>query len=365
MPTNAELADRFEEFADLLEAKGVEYKPRAYRRAAENIREHPRSVAELAAEGEDAVKDVDGVGDAIASKVVEYVETGTIEELDELREELPVDIEALTAVEGVGPKTVGDLYEALGIVDLDGLEAAARDGEIRGVKGFGEKTETKILENIPFARESQERELLGETRPLAEDFLAHLDDVPTVERAEVAGSLRRWKDTIGDVDVLVATEDGLAAVEAFTDWPDASVIEAGSTKASVRVDGIRVDLRAVDPSEFGAALQYFTGSKDHNVHLRNLAIDRDLKMNEYGVFDVSSVDDPDAGQRVGERIGGETEAEMYDALDLPTIPPEMREDTGEIEAAGDGSLPDLVAVDAIRGDLHTHTDWSDGDSHER
>jgi DNA polymerase (family 10) len=362
MPTNAEVAARLEEFADLLEAKGVEYKPRSYRRAAENVREYPRSVADLAADGAEAVTAVDGVGEAIAAKVVEYVEAGAIAELDDLREELPVDIGALTAVEGVGPKTVGDLYQALGVVDLDDLEAAAREGRIREVRGFGEKTESKILENIPFARESQERELLGDARPLAEDLLAYLDDVAAVERADVAGSLRRWNDTIGDVDVLVATADGPAAVEAFTDWGDGSVVEAGSTKASVRVDGLRVDLRAVDPDEFGAALQYFTGSKAHNVHLRNVAIDRGLKMNEYGVFDVSGVDDPDADQRTGMRLGGETEREMYDALDLPPIPPELREDTGEIEAATEGALPDLVAVDAFRGDLHTHTDWSDGDN---
>jgi DNA polymerase (family 10) len=361
MVTNAELARRFEEFADLLEAKGVEYKPRAYRKAAENIREYPRSVADLAAEGESAVKDIEGVGDAIAAKVVEYVETGTIGELEDLREDLPVDVAALTAVEGVGPKTVGDLYDALGITDLDDLESAAREERIRDVSGFGEKTETKILENIPFARQSQERQLLGDARPLAEDLLDYLGDADPVAQVDVAGSLRRWRDTIGDVDVLVATEDATAVVDAFTDWGDASLVEAGTTKASVRVDDIRVDLRAVDPSEYGAALQYFTGSKDHNVHLRNVAIDRGLKMNEYGVFDVSDVEDPDAGQRVGVRIGGETEAEMYDALDLPMMAPELREDAGEIEAAAEGTLPDLVAVDAVRGDLHVHSDWSDGD----
>ena len=365
MSRNADVAARFEEMADLLEARDVEFKPRSYRRAAENVRDCPVAVAELVDEGKDAVMDVDGVGDALADKIIEYVETGTIEELEELREQLPVDMTALTSVEGVGPKTVGTLYEALGITTLDELEAAARDGEIRAVSGFGEKTEGNILENIPFARQAQERELLGDARPIAEELLDALRDADPIDRAEVAGSLRRWRETIGDVDLLAASADGEAAVEAFLGWdPDAEVIESGTTKASVRARGVRIDLRVVVPAEFGSALQYFTGSKDHNVHLRNLAIGRDLKMNEYGIFDVSEASGTprEAGddQRAGERLGGETEAEMYGALDLPVIPPELREDRGEIEAAQAGELPDLVTDAEIRGDLHTHTDWSDG-----
>ncbi|SEO41975.1 DNA polymerase (family 10) [Halogranum amylolyticum] len=359
---NDEIATLLEEFADLLDAKRVEYKPRSYRRAAENVREYPQPIEELAAEGQDAVEEIQGVGDAISSKIVEYFETGEIEELEALREDLPVDMRELTSVEGVGPKTVGDLYEALGITTLDELEEAARASEIQEVKGYGAKTEENILENIPFARESQERELLGDARPLADSVLDFLDSVDAVERADVAGSIRRWKETIGDVDVLVASDAGESVVDAFTDWPGAdSVIEAGTGKASVRADGIRVDLRVVVPAEFGSALQYFTGSKEHNVHLRNVAIERDLKMNEYGVFDVSDVEDT-SDQRAGRRVGGETEAEMYAALDLPLISPELREDTGEIEAAADDELPDLLEPNAIRGDLHTHTDWSDGDN---
>ncbi|WP_251344233.1 helix-hairpin-helix domain-containing protein [Haloplanus halophilus] len=375
MSRNAEVADRFEEMADLLEADGVEYKPRSYRRAAENVRDHPRPVEELVAEGRDAVEGIDGVGEALADKIVEYVETGEIEELENLREDLPVDMAALTSVEGVGPKTVGTLYEALGITTLDELEAAAEAGEIREVSGFGEKTEANILENIPFARQAQERELLGDARPVAESILARLRDADPVVRADVAGSLRRWRETIGDVDVLVASEDAPAAVDAFLDWDAVDdVIESGTTKASVRARGMRVDCRIVVPDEFGSALQYFTGSKDHNVHLRNLAIDRGLKMNEYGMFEAgeagsaadgtesgeeSDADDP-SSERTGRRIAGTTEAEMYEALDLPLIPPELREDRGEIEAAREGALPDLLAEGDVRGDLHTHTDWSDG-----
>jgi len=363
MSRNDEIADRLEEFADRLEADGVEYKPRAYRRAAENVRAYPGDVAGLAADdGQAAVGEIEGVGDAISAKIVEYVETGEIEELAELRAEMPVDIDALTRVEGVGPKTVGSLYEALGVEDLDDLEAAAEAEEIREVSGFGAKTEGNIRENIAFAREASERERLGDARPRGEGVVAYLDGRPGVERIDLAGSLRRWKATIGDVDVLVGSDDAETVVDAFTDWPDAdSVIEAGDQKASVRSGEVRVDLRVVDPTEFGSALQYFTGSKDHNVTLRNVAIDADLKMNEYGVFDISEVDDSETDQRAGERIAGETEAEMYEALGLPWIPPEIRENWGEIEAAREVDLPDLVEPSAIRGDLHTHTGWSDGD----
>ncbi|SNR35556.1 helix-hairpin-helix domain-containing protein [Halorubrum vacuolatum] len=384
MSRNDEIAAHLSEFADLLEATGVEYKPNAYRRAAENVADHPAPVEALAREGPDAVAEIDRVGDAIAAKVVEYVETGTIAELEELREEMPVDIVALTRVEGVGPKTVGTLYRERGITTLDELEAAAEAGEIRSVKGFGAKTEGNILDGIEFAREASERTRLGDARPVADDALAHLAAHDAVAKAEVCGSIRRWKATIGDVDVLVASDETEAVVEAFTDWGGAdAVIEAGTIKASVRAAGTRVDLRVVDVTEFGAALQYFTGSKEHNVAVRNRAIDRGLKVNEYGVFDVSAVEDadgddpddddpdvndpdgdgPNGDQRVGERIAGETEPGVYEALGMEHVPPELREDTGEVEAAaddGDGTLPALIEEGDVRGDLHTHTDWSDG-----
>ncbi|MFB6153024.1 MAG: DNA polymerase/3'-5' exonuclease PolX [Halodesulfurarchaeum sp.] len=362
MSRNAEVASLLEEYADLLEARDVEYKPRAYRRAATNLRDHPDAVEALAEDGPEAIQEIDGVGEAISEKIVEYLETGSIAELEEERERLPVDMAALTRVEGVGPKTVGALYEALGIQTLDDLEEAARAGEIREVEGFGSKTEQNILDNIEFAREAQERSLLGDSRPVADDVLAFLGDLEPVDAAEVAGSIRRWSETIGDVDVLVGTDVGETIVETVTEWDRVDeVIEAGSTKASVRIGAMRVDLRMVDPGEFGSALQYFTGSKDHNIRLRQWALDRDRKVNEYGVFDISDVDDPDSGQRVGDLLASETEEEVYRALDLPWIPPELREDRGEIDAAADGSLPSLLEIDDIRGDLHTHTDWSDGE----
>jgi DNA polymerase (family 10) len=361
MTLQDDVADRLEEMANLLEADDVEYKPNAYRRAAESIRDYQGSFDDLVAEGADAVGELDHVGDAISSKVVEYAETGEIEELAELRDRYPVALDALLRVEGVGPKTVGTLYDELGVTDLEDLEAAARAEEIRELHGFGPKTEENILEKIAFAKSAGERTLLGDARPLADELVDYLSDASSVAEVEVAGSLRRWRATIGDIDVLVGTDDGAAAIDAFLDWEGTDdVIEAGTGKASVRSDGMRVDLRVVVPDEFGSALQYFTGSKAHNVALRNDAIDRGLKLNEYGAFDVSEVADPDAGQRVGERVAGTDEASMYDALDLPWIPPEMREDRGEIRAAADDELPDLVTEGDVRGDLHTHTDWSDG-----
>ncbi len=369
MRSNDAVARLLVEFADRLEATGVEYKPNAYRRAAENIADHPEPIDQLAETGEDAVAEIDRVGDAIASKVVEYVETGSIDELGDLRDSLPVEMAALTSVEGVGPKTVGTLYEALGITTLDELAAAAEAGEIQEVTGFGAKTEQNIRENIPFARQSQQRERLGAARPVADDLCAYLDTLDTVARVDVAGSIRRWKDTIGDVDVLVASDDSEAVVEGFTEWSDAAdVIEAGSHKASLRADGVRVDLRVVVPEEFGAALQYFTGSKDHNVRLRNRAIARDYKLNEYGLFDISDLDtdaadtnsDTADSQRAGVKLAGQSEAAMYEELGLAWIPPELREDTGEIDAAAEGALPTLVETSDINGDCHTHSEWSDG-----
>ena len=364
MSENDAVATLLEEMADRLEARDVDYKPNAYRRAADNIRGHTVAVERLHEEGgEDAIAEIDDVGDAIAAKTAEYLETGTIGELEDLREELPVEMDALTAVEGVGPKTVASLYDALGVETLDDLEAAAEAGEIRDIKGFGKKTEANISENIPFAREARKRSLLGEARPLADRVVDFLDGRAEVKAVETAGSIRRWRPTIGDVDVLVGSDDRAAVIDAFERWEGTdSVIEAGTNKASVRAAGLRVDLRVVAPEEFGAALQYFTGSKDHNVAVRNRAIEMGLKVNEYGVFDVSELDDPDEGQRVGERVAGETEQGVYAALDMAWVPPELRENRGELERAATGDLPELLETDDVRGDLHVHTERSDGEA---
>ena len=341
---NDEIATMLEEFADRLEAKGVEYKPRAYRNAAESVRE--ASPAEL-----DAPKTIPDVGDAIASKIDEYRETGRVEEIQELRDEMPVDIEALTRVEGVGPKTVGKLYDALGVTDLDELEDAARKGRVRNVKGFGEKTEQNILDGVEFARQSAERTPLGESLPRARELVARVEDAPGVVRAVATGSVRRRKETTGDIDIVVVSDDREATADAVTDW-EVEVVQKGDRKTSFRRDGEDVDLHLVEEEEFGAALQYFTGSKKHNVKTRDVAIDLGLKLNEYGVWKEEDGED--------ERVAGEDEEEVYAALGMAYPPPELREDRGEVEAALEDSLPELVEVDDVRGELHSHTERTDG-----
>ena len=343
---NEEIATMLEEFADRLEAKGVEYKPRAYRDAAE-------SVTEASSDELDAPKDIPDVGDAIASKIEEFRETGRVEELEELRDEMPVEIEELTRVEGVGPKTVGSLYDSVGVTDLDELEEAARKGRVQNVEGFGEKTEQNILEGIEFARQAAERTPLGESLPKARQLVERVEDVESVARAVAAGSVRRRKETTGDIDVVVVSEDREATADAVTDW-DVEVIQEGDRKTSFRRDGEDVDLHLVESDEFGAAVQYFTGSKKHNVETRDVAIDLGLKLNEYGVWETNDDEDGE------ERVAGETEEEVYAALGMEYVPPELREDRGEVEAALDGTLPELVTVDDVRGELHSHTERTDG-----
>jgi len=341
--TNEEVAAMLEEFADRLEAKDIEYKPRAYRDAAESVRE--ASPDELK-----APKTIPDVGEAIASKIEDYRETGSVEKLEELREEMPVEIEKLTRVEGVGPKTVGKLYDALGITTLDELEEAARKGSIQNVEGFGEKTEQNISEGIEFARQSSKRTPLGESLPKARELVERVEGIVSVERAVTAGSIRRRKETTGDIDIVVVSEDREETADAVTDW-DVEVTQRGDRKMSLRMDSEDVDLHLVESNEFGAALQYFTGSKKHNVETRDVAIDLGLKLNEYGVWE-------DDGEE--ERVARESEEEVYDALGMEYVPPELREDRGEVEAALEDTLPDLVTADDVRGELHSHTERTDG-----
>lgn len=349
MTKNDEIADLLEEFGDLLEAKGVDYKPRAYRDAAESIRAADPSDL-------DDPTSIENVGDAIGSKITEYLETGEIEELEELREELPIDIKEITAVEGVGPKTAGKLYRELGITTLDELEEAARRKKIREVKGFGPKTEENILDGIEFARRKHERSLLGKALPLSRDIEERLLSHGSVEHAVTAGSIRRRRETIGDLDIVVVTGDSDDVVGFIEGWELEDVIQKGETKTSVRIEGMRVDFHLVGRGEFGSSLQYFTGSKQHNVEMRNRAIDRGMKLNEYGLWDTEN------GKEEKRRIAGENEKDIYEALGLDYIEPELRENRGEIEAAGRGELPSLVTLDDIRGDLHSHTQRTDGNA---
>jgi len=345
---NFEIAELFHEIADLLEIREENvFRIRAYRRAAQQL----ESFAEDVLEALEAGRKIPGIGADLAAKIREFADRGTIAYLEELRKDLPRGVRQLMAVQGVGPKTAKLLYEQLGIDSIESLEEACRSGRILQVPGIREKTRENILRGIEVWRLGQARMPLGKALALAEALVRALREEPAVRQIEVAGSLRRRVETVGDIDILATSDRPAAVVERFASLPQAAtVLLRGDTKSSIRHrEGIQVDLRVVEPEAFGAALQYFTGSKNHNVRLRELAVRRGLKLSEYGVFDER-----------GRRVAGATEAEVYAAVGLPWIPPELREDTGEIEAALAGALPRLVEVADIRGDLHAHTDWSDG-----
>jgi DNA polymerase (family 10) len=345
---NRKVAQILYEVADLLELEGVEFKPRAYRRAAQAVESCPIPIEDLVRE--DRVTELPGVGKSIAEKIEEIVKTGKLRYHEELKKKLPIDLHVLTQVEGVGPKIAKLLYEHLGVRNLDDLERAAREHRIRTVPGLGPKVEEKILRGLAEARKTEKRVLLGIALPLAEDIRDKLRESGLFKAVEIAGSLRRGKETIGDIDILGISARPEEASDFFVGLPDVEeVLAKGPKKTSVRLgDGLQVDLRIVPGESFGAALQYFTGSQAHNIRLRERAISLGLKLNEYGVF------------KGEERIAGRTEVEVYHAVGLAWIPPELREDRGEIQAAEEGKLPTLVEPGEIRGDLHVHTDWSDG-----
>jgi DNA polymerase (family 10) len=337
------------EVADLLELEGVEFKPRAYRRAAQAVESCPIPIEDLVAQGR--LRELPGVGESIAQKIEEIVQTGKLALHEELKAKLPVDLYALTQVEGVGPKTAKLLYEALGVRTLEDLERVAREGKIREIKGLGPKTEEKILRGLQEARGAEKRELLGYALPLARNLRQKLLSTGLFQRIELAGSLRRGKETVGDLDILGISTRPEEAARAFCTLPEVEEILAqGPKKSSVKLSGgLQADLRIVPEESFGAAWQYFTGSKAHNIRLRERAVARGWKLNEYGLFDEND-----------QMLAGRTEEEIYKALGLPFIPPELREDQGEIQAAEAGALPKLLEFSEILGDLHVHTDWSDG-----
>jgi len=344
---NKKIAQMFNEIADLLELKGVDFKPRAYRKAARKIESMKEDISHYYED--DDLKEIEGVGDAMEKKIKEIIETGSLEYLEELKEELPSGLVNVMKVPDIGPKSAKKLHDELGIKDLDSLKEEAEKGDIKDIKGFGEKTEKKIISGIEMLEEISGRHLLDEVIPVAERIIEHLE--PEADKIEKAGSLRRWKETIGDIDIL-ATGKSEELMDAFATYEEVEdVIVKGETKTSVRLrGGVQADLRVVDEESFGAALQYFTGAKEHNVPLRQSAIDKGYKLNEYGLFEKESE----------EKIAGETEKDIYNALSLDWIPPELRENRGEIEAAKEGDLPDLIELEDIKGDLQSHTDWSDG-----
>ena len=348
--TNIEVAAVLYEVADLLEIKGVRFKPHAYRRAAQAIETLPEDIADVSREGR--LGEIPGVGKGIAGKVMEVVETGSLGYLESLREELPEGVQELTRIEGIGPKKALVLSRELGIRTIDDLEAAATAGRIRDLPGFGEKTEQNILAGIQMSRMAGKRHLLGYILPIAREIERRLSSLGSVGQVSLAGSIRRRKETIGDLDLLATSTRPEEVMEVFATLPGVSrVLARGTTKTSVVLEtGLQVDLRVVEDEHYGAALQYFTGSKEHNIALRKLAIARNWRLNEYGLADLAD----------GRMIAGEDEAGVYLALGLSWIEPELREDRGEIEAARTGTLPDLVGYGSIRGDLHVHTRWSEG-----
>jgi DNA polymerase (family X) len=347
---NDEVAALLQEFADLLSITGGEaYKSRAYEKAAKEIAGYPDDVGTLDLAG---LCGIPNVGAAIAQKVDSYLRTGSIRQLEELRARIPAGVRTLTAISTLGPKKALLLYEELDITSVEELAEAIPAGRLRGLKGFGQKTEENILRGIDFMRGAGERVHRGLAMEVAEEIVATLSAVPGCERCVYAGSLRRMRETIGDVDILAAAADSAPLMERFVSLPSAAeVIARGETKTSIRtVTGLAVDLRVVPLRSWGAALQYFTGSKAHNVRTREIAVRQGLKLSEYGLFDAET----------DELIVSRTEEEVYERLGLPWIPPPLREDGGEIEAALGGELPRLVEISDLRGDLHTHTDLTDG-----
>jgi DNA polymerase (family 10) len=347
---NEEIEALLVEYADLLAIVSSDpHKPRAYEKAARAIGGYSADIAGMDLR---ELKGIPSVGSSIAEKVQEQLSTGTMRALEELRAEVPAGVRELTAIPGLGPKKAVVLYRERGIDSVEELTSALDDGRLDGLKGFGGKTTENIRRGIQTMVSAGDRVLIGAALDLAEELLAELSELPAVDRSAYAGSLRRMVETIGDVDLLVASADAPAVMEAFVSSSTvARVLVRGETKTSVETKrGLQVDLRVVEPDVWGAALLYFTGSKPHNVRIREIAVRRGMKLSEYGVFDAES----------GKLIAADTEESVYAALDLQFIPPTLREDRGEVKAAQEGTLPRVLELSDLRGDLHTHTDLTDG-----
>lgn len=348
---NHEIAKIFYDISTYLAMDDVPFKPQAYERAAmalESLGQDVRTIYEQ--DGLKGLQKIPGVGASTAEKIEEYLKTGKIKYYEELRKKMPVNIEELTSVEGIGPKMIRDLWKHLKIKDLKTLEKAAKAGKIQKLPNFRTKTEQNILQGIAFAKRSQGRWLLGTIYPYVDELIALLKDSGLVKEAVAAGSIRRMKETVGDVDILVTTKDQEKVIAYFLEHTRHTKLWGrGPTKVSLHtLQGFDIDLRVLDEDVFGAGLQYFTGSKEHNVKLRTYAAQKGYKVSEYGVF---------KGRK---RIACKTEEEVYQALGLPYIEPEMREDTGEIEAALQDKLPKLIPYGSLKGDLQVQTDWTDG-----
>ena len=345
---NFQLAKIFSEMAFLLEMEDIQFKPKAYQKAAQTIAVLPTDIEKIYQENK--LEQIPGVGEGIAKKIKEFIETGKIKEYEKLKKQCPVDLENLTAVEGLGPKMIKVLFKKLGIKNLNDLEKKAQAGKLSNLDGFGEKTEQNILKGIEFVRKSKGRFLLGFILPIIEEIEKKLSELKEVEQISLAGSIRRKKETIGDADILVASSEPKKIMDYFVKMPEVIKIWGkGKTKSSIRLsENFDVDLRVVEKKSFGSALQYFTGCKEHNILLRRIAIEKKYKLNEYGLFQ---------GKKC---IANKTEKDIYKKLGLDYIEPELREANEEIEAAKNKKLPKLIGYNEIQGDLHCHTDWSDG-----
>ena len=348
---NVDIARIFDEVADLLEIQGENaFRVRAYRTAARTIGSLATPAATLAHAGVDRLSLLPGIGLDLAQKIVTIVDTGTLPLLNELTAKTPETLVQMLRIPGLGPKRAHQLYDRLGITTLEALDTAARSGQLRTLPGIKEATERKIIEGLQALRARPQRWRLTDADAYVQSLLTHLRAETAVVHCEVAGSYRRRKDSVGDVDILVASTRPRAVVRRFIAYPRVSTVLAeGATRSAVVLDcGLQVDLRVVRPVCWGAALHYFTGSKPHNIAVRARGLKRGLKINEYGVF------------RGTRRVAGRSEADVFDAVGLPWIPPELREGQGELDAAGHGSLPELVTLADIRGDLQVHTNATDG-----
>jgi DNA polymerase (family 10) len=348
--SNDQVEQVLQEYADLLSIVGDDpFKPRAYEKAARAVGGYADDLRTLDAQG---VLAIPGVGKSIAAKVTEFLQTGSFEELEALRAQVPDGVRAMTAIPGFGPKKAMTVYRDLGIDSVDGLVAAAEDGRLAAMKGFSRTTERNVVEAVRRLRASEGRVQVNEALEVAEDLLDRLRAIPGVRRAAYAGSLRRMAETIGDVDLLVASDRPERVMDAFVGYGTvARVLAHGPTKSSVvTTGGLQVDLRVIELAAWGAAMIYFTGSKAHNIRIREMAVRKKLKLNEYGLFRAAG----------GDLLAADSEEAVYERLGLPFIEPTLREDRGEIEAALAGELPDLITLRQIRGDLHTHTDLTDG-----
>jgi DNA polymerase (family 10) len=348
---NREIADLLEEMADILEFKGENpFKISAYRKASRIIGDLTQDIEEIAEQGK--LKEIPGIGEGMAQKIVEYLKTGKISKFEEARKGVSDELIAIMDIPGMGPKTLSMLHREKGISNLSQLEKALEDGSLRGLFGIGEKKIENIKRGIQLLKQSKGRMNLGIAFPLAKRIVEALREKTGSKNIEWAGSLRRMKESIGDIDILATGPDKEKIVHVFTHLPEVKeVLASGQTKASVIVEGgTQIDLRVVEEDSYGAALQYFTGSKAHNIHLRGIAKAKGIKINEYGVF---------KGKK---KVGGKDEKDIYRALGMDWMEPELREDRGEIEAAQKGRLPKLVQESDIKGDLHVHSKWSDGTS---